>query len=240
MILAAQARALRPLPGRGDDLAGRAVRGPGRPVPVRGADHRLHRRDPDAVPVRADAGRGRRGRLDSWRRSRGSGRSPCWPGSGSARCWSSRSATRIVADPVGLDRANAEYGGNTQGIAALVFNRYVFAFEATSALLITAAVGRWCWPTGSGWSQEDPGRPGHAADAPLRRDRPAPGTAADPGRLRPAQRRGHPGAAARRLGVRPLGLGHAAGPRRHPGPEDLVAPIDKTVEAVTPGSEDEK
>jgi NADH-quinone oxidoreductase subunit J len=36
---------------------------------------------------------------------------------------------------------NAENGGNTQGIAALLFNRYVFDFEATSALLITAAVG---------------------------------------------------------------------------------------------------
>jgi NADH-quinone oxidoreductase subunit J len=40
-----------------------------------------------------------------------------------------------------LSAANSENGGNTQGIAALVFNRYVFAFEATSALLITAAVG---------------------------------------------------------------------------------------------------
>jgi NADH-quinone oxidoreductase subunit J len=47
----------------------------------------------------------------------------------------------IVGDPVGLARANAENGGNVQGIAALIFNRYVFAFEATSALLITAAVG---------------------------------------------------------------------------------------------------
>jgi len=47
----------------------------------------------------------------------------------------------IVSEPVGLVRANTQYGGNTQGIAALVFNRYVFAFEATSALLITAAVG---------------------------------------------------------------------------------------------------
>ena len=37
----------------------------------------------------------------------------------------------IVSNPVGLDRANTEFGGNTQGIAALVFNRYVFAFEAT-------------------------------------------------------------------------------------------------------------
>src|SRR5215217_8200160 len=52
-------------------------------------------------------------------------------------------ALRVLAvgDPVGLAQANAENGGNVQGIAALIFNRYVFAFEATSALLITAAVG---------------------------------------------------------------------------------------------------
>src|SRR4029450_10533293 len=47
----------------------------------------------------------------------------------------------IVGPAAGLRAANSENGGNTQGIAALVFNRYVFAFEATSALLITAAVG---------------------------------------------------------------------------------------------------
>jgi NADH-quinone oxidoreductase subunit J len=47
----------------------------------------------------------------------------------------------IVGPAVGLQDANAANGGNTQGIAALVFERYVFAFEATSALLITAAVG---------------------------------------------------------------------------------------------------
>ena len=39
----------------------------------------------------------------------------------------------------GLDEANAE--GNVQGIARLLFTKYVFAFELTSALLITAAVG---------------------------------------------------------------------------------------------------
>ncbi len=39
----------------------------------------------------------------------------------------------------GLDEANQ--GGNIQGIANLLFTRYVFAFEVTSALLITAAVG---------------------------------------------------------------------------------------------------
>jgi NADH-quinone oxidoreductase subunit J len=40
---------------------------------------------------------------------------------------------------VGLERANSE--GNIQGLADILFSRYVFAFEATSALLITAAVG---------------------------------------------------------------------------------------------------
>ena len=39
----------------------------------------------------------------------------------------------------GLGAANKD--GNVQGIAALLFTRYVFAFEVTSALLITAAVG---------------------------------------------------------------------------------------------------
>ncbi len=39
----------------------------------------------------------------------------------------------------GLDQANS--GGNVQGLARLVFTNYVFAFEVTSALLITAAVG---------------------------------------------------------------------------------------------------
>jgi len=47
----------------------------------------------------------------------------------------------VVDPPVGLGGVNAENGGNVQGIAALLFNRYVFIFEATSALLITAAVG---------------------------------------------------------------------------------------------------
>jgi len=41
--------------------------------------------------------------------------------------------------PVGL--ADANQRGNVQGIAQLLFTRYVFAFEVTSALLITAALG---------------------------------------------------------------------------------------------------
>src|SRR3954466_4308920 len=40
---------------------------------------------------------------------------------------------------VGLDAANKN--GNIQAVADILFSRYVFAFETTSALLITAAVG---------------------------------------------------------------------------------------------------
>jgi NADH-quinone oxidoreductase subunit J len=39
----------------------------------------------------------------------------------------------------GTGQANA--GGNVQGLASLIFTKYVFAFEITGALLITAAVG---------------------------------------------------------------------------------------------------
>jgi NADH-quinone oxidoreductase subunit J len=41
--------------------------------------------------------------------------------------------------PVGLTQANA--GGNVTGVANLIFGRYVWTFEVTSALLITAALG---------------------------------------------------------------------------------------------------
>ncbi|GAS96213.1 NADH dehydrogenase subunit J [Mycolicibacterium canariasense] len=39
----------------------------------------------------------------------------------------------------GLESANG--GGNVQGLAVLIFTRYVWAFELTSALLITATLG---------------------------------------------------------------------------------------------------
>ena len=44
-----------------------------------------------------------------------------------------------LGSAVGLDDANAQ--GNIQALADILFSRYVFAFETTSALLITAAVG---------------------------------------------------------------------------------------------------
>ena len=42
-------------------------------------------------------------------------------------------------EPVGLTVANS--AGNVQGLAALLFSKYVWPFEVVSALLITAAIG---------------------------------------------------------------------------------------------------
>ncbi len=48
-------------------------------------------------------------------------------------------AQMTLGAATGLKAANE--GGNIQGLAGVLFSRYVFAFEVTSALLITAAVG---------------------------------------------------------------------------------------------------
>lgn len=45
----------------------------------------------------------------------------------------------VIGDPVPAAELNA--GGNVERLAELIFTDYLFAFEATSALLITAAVG---------------------------------------------------------------------------------------------------
>ena len=56
----------------------------------------------------------------------------------------------LVGPAIGVEAANQTYGGNVQGLAALLFGRYVLAFEATSALLITAASEPWCSRTSKG------------------------------------------------------------------------------------------
>ncbi|HET6212686.1 MAG TPA: NADH-quinone oxidoreductase subunit J [Micromonosporaceae bacterium] len=48
---------------------------------------------------------------------------------------------RAMGKVVSVGLAGPNEGGNVQGIAGLLFTKYVFAFEVTSALLITAAVG---------------------------------------------------------------------------------------------------
>ncbi|MEU4408373.1 NADH-quinone oxidoreductase subunit J [Streptosporangium sp. NPDC023963] len=47
----------------------------------------------------------------------------------------------VYAPPTGLAKAVEGAGGNVPSLAQLIFTRYVFAFEVTSALLITAALG---------------------------------------------------------------------------------------------------
>lgn len=47
----------------------------------------------------------------------------------------------FVGDPAGLDSVNSASGGNAQSLAVLLFSHYVLAFEATAALVITAALG---------------------------------------------------------------------------------------------------
>ena len=49
--------------------------------------------------------------------------------------------TLVNVASVGLAGGNAGAGGNVSGIGALIFTKYLFAFELTSALLITAALG---------------------------------------------------------------------------------------------------
>lgn len=48
-------------------------------------------------------------------------------------------ANASLTTSAGIGVANA--GGNVEGIAALLFTKYVFAFEITGALLITASIG---------------------------------------------------------------------------------------------------
>ena len=96
-----------------------------------------------------------------------------------------------VVTNAGLEEANSD--GNVEGLAALIFSRYLLAFEVTSALLITAALGAMVLAH----------RERHEArmtqrDLSVERFRGGqpPGAAAEPRRVRAAQRGRHPRAAA--------------------------------------------
>ncbi|WP_345893861.1 NADH-quinone oxidoreductase subunit J [Nocardioides sp. TF02-7] len=106
---------------------------------------------------------------------------------------------------VGLEAANE--GGNVQALASLLFSRHIFAFEVTSALLITAAVGAMVLA-----HRERLTPKARQADIAAQRvrdftEKGAPlGPPAPAGRLRAPQRRRHPGPAARRPAGRRVGL----------------------------------
>ena len=92
--------------------------------------------------------------------------------------WGIGSALTGVID-VGLTQANNAEGGNVQGIARLIFTDYLIAFEATSALLITAALGAMVLAHRERWSarktQAELARERFAGDG-YKGSLPAPGT----------------------------------------------------------------
>ena len=59
---------------------------------------------------------------------------------------------------VGLAAGNSGAGGNVTGIGRLIFTKYLFAFELTSALLITAALGAMVLTIGMTRGQLKPGQ----------------------------------------------------------------------------------
>ena len=142
---------------------------------------------------------------------------------------------------LGLEVAND--GGNIEGLANILFSRYVFAFEVTSALLITAAMGAMVLAHRERiMPKPTPGQHRGRQGQGVRRPRPAPRTPPPTRRVRPPQRGRHPGAAARRDPGRGLGLAGAHGARRRtPAParrrgapgRDRQAPGPRGAELVT-------
>ena len=63
----------------------------------------------------------------------------------------------VVASADGLAAANAQHGGNVQGVAQIVFGPFVFAFELTAALLLVAALAAIILAHGERW-RRDPAR----------------------------------------------------------------------------------
>ena len=79
-------------------------------------------------------------------------------------------------------------GGNVEGLAALIFTRYLWAFELTGALLITAALGAMVLAHRERFERAKTQRELRRGAVPARR---APHPDAESRRVRPAQRRGH-------------------------------------------------
>ena len=207
-----QGRARRAAAGRRDDQPRRPVRRAGSAVPLRRADHRLHRRDPDALPLRADAGRRRRLRLGR-RDDQGPARD------GRRRRPGARPGARHrpLADHA-RHRGRARRGQQGRQHRA-ARQHLVLPLRLRLRGHQRAADHRrhrrdGARPPRAPGAEGDAGLARRSAHAGLRRARQAPRSAAVPGCLRPAQRRRHPGPAARRHRVGVLGLPRARRPRR--------------------------
>ena len=111
--------------------------------------------------------------------------------------------------------AGPQYGAaNVNGIATLIFTRYVFPFEVTSrAADHGGARGDGARAPGADLAEADAAQPVQAADG-----RRPPGPAARARDVRAAQRGGHARAAARRQPSRALGQPGHRRPARWAGP----------------------
>ena len=170
----------------------------GRAVPRHRPDRRLHRRRDDAVPLRADARRCRHRATRSSRRCAANGLRRSSPGSGFGLLADHRARSSEPRSPQRARRGERRARQQRPGASrCCIFSRYVCAFEITSALLITAALGAMVLahrerlvPRADQRELSERVRARLAADA-----------AARPRRLRAAQRGRHPGPAAGRLTV---------------------------------------
>ena len=116
---------------------------------------------------------------------------------------------------VGLEEANKD--GNIEALANILFSTLRLRLRGHLGAADHRRRGRdGARPPRAAHPEADPGRPAAERVRGVRRDRPAPRPAAAPGRLRPAQRGRHPGAAARRQRRRGLGLPGAGRPRDGP------------------------
>ncbi|CAA9349415.1 MAG: NADH-ubiquinone oxidoreductase chain J, partial [uncultured Nocardioidaceae bacterium] len=197
--------------GGGDDRSCGALPRPGRALPLRGADHRLHRRDPHALPLRRHARRRRRLGL-----ARGDHPRPAAHGGGPRAALRHH---RRAGDRAGLGRGCHRTGHRQRerqrpgpGPAGLHPLRLRLRGDQRAAHH-RGDGGDGARPPGAVDAPGEPGRPLQAAGARLRRARQAPRPAAEPRCLRAAQRRGHPRAAPRRHAGGDLGVAGAHRPR---------------------------
>ncbi|CAA9336045.1 MAG: NADH-ubiquinone oxidoreductase chain J, partial [uncultured Nocardioidaceae bacterium] len=202
--LRAQGGPRRAAAGRGDDRPGGALPRAGRPVPLRGADHRLHRRDPHAVPLRRHARRRRRlglPRRDDPRAAAHGGR-PRAAVRHHRRHRGGAGVGRRDHRAHRRQRGRQRHGAGPAGVHPLRVRLRGHQRPAHHR-----RDGRdGARPPRAAHAPADPGRPRQGPHARLRRARQAPRPAAEPRRLRPPQRRRHPGAAAGRDPRGDLGL----------------------------------
>ena len=195
-----QRRPLGALAGQHDAGVRRLLRRPGGAVPGRGADHRLHRRDHDPVPVRADARRPRLVGLGGRDAARAAGRRD-HPGHRLRRAGRRRHRPRHPGPPDRRAGRATPAGRQHPGDRRAALHQVPARLRGHQRAADHGRGGRdGAGPHRAGTRQ--PAHPEGAVAGPVPH-RP-PGHAARPGCVRPRQLRRRPGDPARRTGGRGL------------------------------------